>query len=165
MALAALLAACGGDDDAGLVPLEATLADCGSSLDDVPLAGGTNPGPSLDAPYSEARASWPAQGLGCGLGVFSGRCADGKRLLYRNGGFGSETRYFDAEQLVGYVLTSDVGVCPSVCPFAHYYGAIDSVRCDAPSFEDLCADSSSLLDVAGLLPFADGQAPGGCDGY
>lgn len=158
MALAAAIAACGGDE-VRLEPLEATLADCGSALDDLPRAGR----PDVEASYTEALASWPAQGFDCGLGVFSGQCADGKRLLYRNGGFGSEIRYFDGEQLVGYVRTSDVGGCPSVCPFSHYYGAIDSVRCDAPSFEDLCADSSSLLeDSEVLMPFADGRAPGGC---
>jgi hypothetical protein len=162
MALAAVLAACGGDE-VRLEPLEATLADCGSDLDQLPRAGRPDAEPRTEAPYTEAVASWPAQGLGCGLGVFRGQCADGKRLLYRNGGFGSEIRYFDGEQLVGYVLTSDVGACPSVCPFSHYYGAIDSVRCDAPSFEDLCASSSSLLDDAEvLMPFADGRAPGGC---
>jgi hypothetical protein len=64
---------------------------------------------------------------------------------------------------VGYVLTGDVGACPSICPFSHYYGAIDSVRCDSPSFEDLCTDASRVLDGADPpMPFADGRAPGGC---
>jgi hypothetical protein len=161
LAFAALVAC--GDAEPGLAPLAATLADCGSGLD-VLLDESRSAAPRLEAPYSEALASWPAQGRACGLGVFSGQCADGKRLLYRNGGFGSMIRYFEGERLVGYVLTSDVGTCPSVCPFSHYYGAIDGVRCDAPSFEDLCTDSSSLLDVSEvLLPFADGQPPGGCD--
>ncbi len=157
------LAACG-DADSGLTPLEATLADCGSSLDDLTQTGPLGSAPRSDVSYSEALASWAAQGLDCGLGVYSGQCADGKRLLYRNGGFGSETRYFVGEQLVGAVFTSDVGTCPSVCPFSHYYGAIDSVRCDAPSFEDLCAGSSSVLDdTEVVIPFSDGQPPGGCD--
>lgn len=157
------LGACG-DAEPGLEPLEATVADCGSSLDDLPPAGSNSSEPPLDAPYSEALASWAGEGQGCGFGLFSGQCADGKRLLYRNGGFGSTIRYFDGEQLVGYVLTGDVGICPSVCPFSHYYGAIGSVRCDAPSFDDLCAGSSSLVEAGELsMPFADGRAPGGCD--
>jgi hypothetical protein len=152
------------DDEAGLMPLEATLADCGSSLDELLLAGSSSE-PPFDSSYSEALGSWAFEGgLGCGFGLLGGACADGKRLLYRNGGFGSEIRYFEGEQLVGYVGSGDVGVCPSVCPFSHYYGAIEDVRCDSPRFEDLCEGSSGVPDAEQvLMPFADGQAPGGCE--
>ena len=160
-ALAGSLAACA-DGGERSTPFEATVADCGSSLDELFFVGDPEIEPSLDASYSQALASWSSDYPGCGLGVFTGSCADGKRLLYRNGGFGSEIRYFDGEQLVGYVLSGDVGFCPSVCPFSHYYGAIEAVRCDAPTFEDLCASSSAVLDSGLVMPFANGSAPGGC---
>jgi hypothetical protein len=88
LACAAVWAACGGAGSS-LEPLEATLSDCGSGLDELSLAGGPGSEPRIEASYSEALASWPAQGLGCGLGVLGGQCADGKRVLYRNNGFGS----------------------------------------------------------------------------
>jgi hypothetical protein len=160
--LLASLPACGNDEAEPAFPLEATLADCGSSL--VQLLGApTNAEPSFDASYSDAVAFWPFGADHCSLGAFTGQCADGKRLLYRNSGFVSEIRYFDGEQLVGLVDTDDVGVCPSVCPRSRFYGDIDSVRCEAPVFEDLCPDSSAFLADDGLwMPFANGQAPGGC---
>jgi hypothetical protein len=162
LALLAALGACG-EDDSQLTPFEATVADCGSSLDVLFDVSDPNTQPSLDATYSQALATWTFEDPGCGLGVFTGSCADGKRLLYRNGGFGSEIRYFDGEQLVGYVQSGDVGFCPSVCPFSRYFGAIESVRCDVPTFEDLCASSSLVLDGVVTMPFANGKAPGGCD--
>jgi hypothetical protein len=60
------------------------------------------------------------------------------------------------------VLSGDVGFCPSVCPFSHFYGAIESVRCEAPRFEDLCESSSAVLSGEVVMPFANGAAPGGC---
>lgn len=164
LVVAASLAACGDDGDS-TTPFEATVADCGSSLDELLYAGPRDTEPRLDASYSQALATWSFDDPGCGLGVFAGSCADGKRLLYRNGGFGSEIRYYEGERLVGYVQSGDVGFCPSVCPFSHYYGGIEAVRCEAPSFQDLCASSSALLEGDGLvkMPFADGQPPGGCE--
>jgi hypothetical protein len=161
MAFAACVAC---DDEDGLAPFETTLADCGSSLDQL-LHVESSSEPPFDSSYSKALASWSfAGGLGCGFGLLRGECEDGKRLLYRNGGFGSEIRYFAGEQLVGYVGSGDVGICPSVCPFSHYYGAIEDVRCGSPSFVNLCEGSSSVPDAAQvLMPFADGQAPGGCE--
>src|SRR4051812_45400949 len=114
-----MLVGCGSDDDPGL-PLEATLADCGSSLESLTAADTGGASPSLEASYSEALATWADPSGDCGLGAYVGECADGKRLLYRNGGFVSETRYLDGERLVGIVSTSDLGFCPSVCPFSHY---------------------------------------------
>lgn len=141
-----------------------TVADCGGSLDEL-YATDDRAQPSYDASYSEALDVWTSPGDGCGLGLFSGQCADGKRLLYRNGGFGSEIRYYDGERLVGYVASGDVGICPSVCPFSRFYGRLESVRCDAPTFDDLCEGASSVLsDGQPWMPFADGQAPGGCEG-
>ena len=157
-ALAAVLTACGGDDS--LAPFETTVAECGSSLDVLTSAGDAEP--SYGAGYSEALLEWSFPDQGCGLGVLTGQCADGKRLLYRNGGFVSEIRYYDGEQLVGYVGSGDVGICPSVCPFSHFYGELSNVRCDAPTFEDLCGGQSIVLDGDVWMPFADGQAPGGC---
>ncbi|HTV25312.1 MAG TPA: hypothetical protein VMG12_41745 [Polyangiaceae bacterium] len=154
------LLGCGDDGDGA--PFEAKLSDCGSSLDALFGAAGDTQ-PSLDASYSQALAAWPPDGPGCGLGVLSGTCADGKHLLYRNGGFGSEIRYYDGERFVGYVHSGDIGFCPSVCPFSHFFGALDDVRCEAPSFEDLCAGSSVVLDGVVTMPFANGKAPGGCD--
>jgi hypothetical protein len=157
----AALVGCG-DATAGDAGFETTLADCGSSLD-LLTAQTSDAEPGFDASYSEALASWSFDGDSCGLGAFAGQCADGKRLLYRNGGFVSEIRYFDGEQLVGLVASGDVGICPSVCPRSRFYGDINGVRCDSPVFEDLCASTSSLLDEEGLwMPFADGEAPGGC---
>lgn len=161
-ALSVFVAACSDDEGVGDGAYPATVADCGSSLDEL-YRRGADAQPSIDASYTEALASWVLDGPRCGLGVFTGECADGKRLLYRNGGFGSEVRYYDGERLVGYVHSGDVGVCPSVCPFSHFYGAITSVRCDAPAFDDLCESSSAVLAAANLsIPFANGQAPGGC---
>ena len=158
-ALAAVLGACAGDDESPLL-FETTVAQCGSSLD--VLSSAADAEPSYGASYSEALLAWSLAGEGCGLGVLTGQCADGKRLLYRNGGFVSEIRYYDGEQLVGYVGSGDVGTCPSVCPFSHFYGELSSVRCDAPTFEDLCDEQSVVLDGEVWMPFADGQAPGGC---
>lgn len=158
-ALSGALGACGGNDDS-LPPFETTVAECGSSLD--LLAGSGDAVPSYGASYSDALLAWSLPDAGCGLGVFTGQCADGKRLLYRNGGFASEIRYFDGEQLVGYVGTGDVGICPSVCPFSHFYGELSNVRCDAPTFEDLCDEPSIVLGGEVWMPFADGRAPGGC---
>ena len=84
-----MLGACGDGDDS-LSPFETTVAECGSSLDLLASAGDAEP--SYDASYSEALLGWSFPDAGCGLGVFTGQCADGKRLLYRNGGFVSESR-------------------------------------------------------------------------
>lgn len=151
--------ACGGDtSDAGFPD---SLDECGSNLDTL-LATESDTAPRVDASFSEALADWAFPDAYCGLGVFSGVCADGKRVLYRNGGFASEIRYYAGEQLVGYVGSGDVGFCPSVCPFSHFFGTADSVRCDAPSFEALCQPAP--VDGRELwMPFADGQAPGGCE--
>ena len=155
------LIACGGGSPDG--PFEDTVSDCGSSLDELLVsADAGDSAPRIDASYSQALASWSLDGLSCGLGVFSGSCADGKRLLYRNGGFGSEIRYYDGERLVGYVQSGDVGFCPSVCPFSHFYGPLEDVRCESPSFEDLCPTSSAVLDGMVSMPFANGRPPGGC---
>jgi hypothetical protein len=156
-----------GDEDAP-PPFEATLADCGDSLDvwleyarSEPTA--SDSAPPVDATYSAALAEWPRDRLSCGLGAFSGTCADGKRLLYRNGGFTSEIRYFDGERLVGVVGSGDVGFCPSVCPFSHYYGSPDSVRCEVPTLDALCPDPALDAAEAELwMPFANGAPPGGC---
>jgi len=153
-------AACGTAEPGGL---PSTLEECGSNLDAL-LATQSEAAPRLDASYSEALAAWALPDQSCGLGLFSGQCADGKRLLYRSGGFTSEIRYYDGEQLVGYVASGDVGSCPSVCPFSRFYGSIDDVRCDAPSFDALCGGEPVPVDAAGLwMPFANGRAPGGCD--
>jgi len=148
-------------------PFAETLAECGDSLE-VLLASdiepsGPDPAPPLELSYSEALAEWPRGQEGCGLGAYSGACADGKRLLYRNGGFTSEIRYFDGERLVGVVSSGDLGFCPSVCPFSHYYGSPESVRCEAPTLDELCP--SALLDENApdlWMPFANGAPPGGC---
>ena len=153
---------CGGDasTDSGF---PASLAECGSDLDAL-LATESDAAPPVDAGYTEALAAWSFPDEYCGIGVFSGVCADGKRVLYRNGGFASEIRYYDAEQLVGYVGSGDVGFCPSVCPFSHFFGTPDSVRCDAPRFEALCGSVPAPTDASAVwMPFANGQAPGGCD--
>jgi hypothetical protein len=163
--LSAVLLGCG---DAASPPdtwLATTLAECGSSLE-VLLGAPRDAEPSFAATYSEARAGWLVPGAGCGLGAFAGECSDGKRILYRNGGFVSEIRYFDGEQMVGFVGSGDVAVCPSVCPLSHFYGDIGSVRCDSPVFEALCSSPSSGLDGDRLwMPFANGEAPGGCGAY
>jgi len=141
----------------------ATLDECGESLNSLLDADG-DAEPRLDASYSEALASWSFPDEYCGIGVFSGVCADGKRVLYRNGGFTSEIRYYEGEQLVGYVGSGDVGICPSVCPFSRFFGTPESVRCEAPSFEALCDRVPAPADGAAVwMPFANGQAPGGCD--
>lgn len=119
--------------------------------------------PPLDASYSQALAGWSLTGGSCGLGIFTGTCADGKRLLYRNGGFTAEIRYYQGEQLVGHVSSGDVGACPSVCPFSRYHGELAAVRCDAPSLEALCPPLLDTENPARWMPFSNGQAPGGCD--
>lgn len=155
-----------GADAAGGVELPATLDECGESLtvlldEDDDDAGDAQP--RLDASYSEALASWSFPDEYCGLGIFSGVCADGKRVLYRNGGFTSEIRYYEGEQLVGYVGSGDVGFCPSVCPFSRFFGTPESVRCEAPSFQALCERVPAPSEGATVwMPFANGQAPGGC---
>jgi hypothetical protein len=163
LVLLASFAACDGGSDGGPPGLETTLADCGSSLDEL-LGQYIDAQPGLDQSYTDALASWSFSDNFCGLGVFAGQCADGKRLLYRNGGFTSEIRYFDGEQLVGFVGSGDVAVCPSICPLSRFYGDIGDVRCESPSLEELCPGSSRYIDDEGLwMPFANGQAPGGCD--
>lgn len=159
-ALAALAPglACGGGSE--LVPLEATVADCGGSLQSA-LDLGSESSPPLDASYSDALAAWRYPDGSIGLGAYQGQCADGKRLLYRNSGFVSEVRYYDGERLVGYVSSGDVGVCPSVCPFSRFYGPVEGVRCEAPSATPIDASSRPLAEPL-RLPFANGQPPGGC---
>lgn len=156
-----MLLGCGEDEDAGPL-LEATLDDCGSSLESATVEGNGDAAPSLGASYSEALATWTDPNGDCGLGAYAGECADGKRLLHRNGGFVSETRYFDGERLVGIVSTGDLGFCPSVCPFSHYFGSPESVRCDAPSFTALCVAPVYSTDGTVYLAFANGEPPGGC---
>lgn len=153
---------CGGADAADSASLD-VLDECGSNLS---LLWGAESDvvPRLEASYSEALAQWSFPDEYCGLGVFSGVCADGKRMLYRNGGFTSEIRYYDGEQLVGYVGSGDVGFCPSVCPFSHFFGTPASVRCEAPSFEALCERVPAPTGADAIwMPFANGQAPGGCE--
>lgn len=170
-----LLVGCGDAADSALPPsadaaggsaLPATLDECGESLSvllDEDDDGG-DAEPRLDASFSEALASWSFPDEYCGLGIFSGVCADGKRVLYRNGGFTSEIRYYEGEQLVGYVGSGDVGFCPSVCPFSRFFGTPESVRCEAPRFEALCERVPAPADGDAVwMPFANGQAPGGCD--
>jgi hypothetical protein len=141
------------------------LAECGERLD-VLLAEDPGdrmgPVPPVDATYSDALAEWPQGAESCGLGAFSGACADGKRLLYRNGGFTSEIRYFDGERLVGVVSSGDLGFCPSVCPFSRYYGSPESVRCDAPVLDELCPGGLDAAEADRWLPFSNGAPPGGC---
>jgi hypothetical protein len=154
-----------GGDVPGDPAFPATLDECGESLN-VLLDGDADDEaePRLGASYSEALASWSFPDEYCGLGIFRGVCNDGKRVLYRNGGFTSEIRYYDGEQLVGYVGSGDVGICPSVCPFSRFFGTPESVRCEAPSFEALCESVPAPTDGAGVwMPFANGEAPGGCD--
>jgi hypothetical protein len=159
---AVVLLGCGGREP--LPPFESTLADCGDSLE--VWLGRQAPyesTPPLGAAYSDALADWAEVDPECGLGAFAGACADGKRLLYRNGGFTSEIRYFDGELLVGVVSSGDVGICPSVCPFSHYYGSPESVRCEAPALEELCPGSVlGASDTDLWMPFANGAPPGGC---
>jgi hypothetical protein len=156
--LAALHVACAGDDDTKLAGDAALSAECGSSFEQ--LEGASD----VRTQYSAALASWWSPGEPCGLGVFSGVCADGKRLLYRNGGFVSEVRYYAGEQLVGLVSSGDLGFCPSLCPFSHFFGSLDDVACQAPELEELCPGSLETTPPEDLvLPFADGEAPGGCD--
>lgn len=163
LVLLASVTACGSDADGVSAGRENTLADCGSSLDEL-LGRNIDAQPGLEQSYSSALASWTFSDDFCGLGVFAGQCADGKRLLYRNGGFTSEIRYFDGEQLVGFVGSGDVAICPSICPLSRFYGDIGDVRCDSPTLEELCPGSSRFIDDEGLwMPFADGRAPGGCD--
>ena len=141
----------------------ATFDECGASLN-VLLDGEDDAAPRLDASYSEALSGWSFPNEYCGLGIFSGECADGKRVLYRNGGFTSEIRYYEGEQLVGYVGSGDVGFCPSVCPFSRFFGTPESVRCEAPRFEALCERVPAPAEgVTVWMPFANGQVPGGCD--
>jgi hypothetical protein len=141
-----------------------TLAECGTSLDVLLRAAPDENMPGIGASYSEALEEWSLGGDYCGLGVFAGECSDGKRLLYRNGGFTSEIRYFDGERLVGVVASGDIAVCPSVCPSSNFFGAVEDVRCEAPTLEELCPGSSQILGGQPLfLPFANGEPPGGCD--
>lgn len=159
----ASVAACSSEADETRANTQTTLADCGRSLDEL-LDRNIDAEPRIDDSYTDALASWSLSDDFCGLGVFAGQCADGKRLLYRNGGFTSEIRYFDGEQLVGFVGSGDVAICPSVCPLSRFYGDIGDVRCESPTLEELCPGSSRFIDDEGLwMPFANGQAPGGCD--
>jgi hypothetical protein len=164
-ALAACCAlACGQSDEPG--GFETTLADCGGSLDMLIAAPLDEGAPDVGASYTEALEQWPFGDQYCGLGVFSGQCSDGKRMLYRNGGFTSEIRYFEGERLVGLVASGDVAVCPSVCPSSNFYGSIEDVRCDAPTLEELCPGSKQILGGRPLfLPFANGEPPGGCETF
>jgi hypothetical protein len=155
MAQATALGACGqADDTSGNAAL---AAECGSTLGVLPVEAG------VGETYSETLEVWWSPGESCGLGVFTGECADGKRLLYRNGGFVSEVRYYDGDDLVGLVSSGDVGYCPSQCPFSHFFGALDGVVCEAPVVSELCPGSSTITPPEALvLPFANGEAPGGC---
>jgi hypothetical protein len=169
MALAALLGACGRADDTSVMPGDvmpgsvssddgALLAECGSPLGALPVEAGAS------ETYSETLGVWWTPGDSCGLGIFTGECADGKRLLYQNGGFVSMIRYYDGESLVGVVSSGDVGYCPSLCPFSHFFGALEDVVCEAPAVDELCPGSSTITPPEALvLPFANGEAPGGCD--
>ncbi len=141
---------------------EADFGECGEGLDALDDASSHTVPPPF-AGYVEALADWPTPGS-CEGAAVRGRCADGKELLYRNGGFTSEVRYFREGQLVGMVTSGDVGFCPSLCPFSHFYGSLDGVRCDVLELEPLCAGSSLGLDASGALylPFANGQPPYGC---
>jgi hypothetical protein len=90
-----------------------------------------------------------------------GQCQNGSQFLYRNGGLSSEIRYFRDGVLVGVVASSDEGVCPSICPFSHFYGSLEDVHCESPSVESLCPDGRAAARVP-YLPFADGKPPYGC---
>jgi hypothetical protein len=138
------------------------LADCGSSLSTHP--GAREGGSASVATYSETLVAWSLPAGDCDFEVFAGECGDGKRTLSRFGIFTSETRYFEGDRLVGVVTSGDVGACPSACPFSHFYGTLENVRCDSPTFASLCSPPRLASEpTQEWLPFADGRAPGGCN--
>lgn len=64
-----------------------------------------------------------------------GTCADGKRFVSRNTGFGGETRYFDdAGRYVGHTTSSDV---VSGCT-RYFHPSRAAVECQDPREQPLC---------------------------
>jgi len=89
-------------------------------------------------------------------------CADGKQFISFNSGFGGATRYFRGEKLVGIAGYSDISPVEKRCEclFESFQGTLETVRCDAPTFEALCG---TLRPMAFEAPFAQGTAFCQCD--
>jgi hypothetical protein len=89
-----------------------------------------------------------------------GMCADGKQFISSGGPFGGSTLYFRGESMVGIVNTTDVVSGRCECPLESFRGTLETVRCDAPTFEALCGSPRPMTFEA---PFAQGTAACQCD--
>lgn len=121
---------------------------CGAPLD-----------PTMTYPtYSEALAELMPEACDYSR-AFRGSCADGKMIIRSSGEFESSTSYFVGEQFVGGVGSGDVGFCGSPCPFEHFTGTLQSVRCESPQWEPLCPspEGAPTAPLPGLPSFANGR--------
>jgi hypothetical protein len=100
-----------------------------------------------------------------GVRSFRGVCADGKSVLYVNGGFGHTAHYFVDQRRVGTSRSSDVRI--EGCPANTYDGSLEAVTCELISAEPLCPGSpypgGSLLPESLAIPYADGELSPWCD--
>lgn len=147
-----MISACADDDEDSCA---ASVEVCGRDLSELS-------GPGVMAPYvpvyDELVVEYSKE-VYCRTSV-RGVCADGKRFVSYSGGFGSDTYYFDGDELVGSAWTTDVGGCGR-CPFSGFYGTLANVRCDTPQWEVLCGERLWYGDEP-YLPFADGESPESC---
>jgi hypothetical protein len=131
----------------------ADYSACGSPLGALGYDG--QAWPTWSQALAEAQACQTDTGS-----VLRGACADGKRFISVNGGFGGGTRYFRGEELVGISFSSDVGTGPCQCAFESFRGTLASVRCDTPVFEALCQTTAPGEFYA---PFSQGTVQCSCD--
>jgi hypothetical protein len=141
--------ACGGDVEAE--PIE---CPCGSPLRPSELA----------QTFEETLAE--LTDISCdGVPGFRAQCEDGKTVLYIDGGFGHDARYYAASQLVGTSSSSDVYF--EGCPSSTFGGSLESVTCELVNPEPLCPNSpypgGRQLPDSLTIPFADGQLSPWCD--
>jgi hypothetical protein len=167
VALCALVA-CGSDgDDPGPGPGEelgverSTLgcgvtdfSVCGYPLDTLEDVAGER---AYTAPFRFVLEDWGELGR-CRSTVVRGECADGKAFLIRNEGMGTEVRYFDGQTPVGVVRERADAACGDPCPYEDFYGTLESVACESPSFGVIC-NSGALGTQTDDFPvgFRDGR--------
>src|SRR5688572_25016989 len=149
------LVACGSDDGASPAPegpeqemsldrseLGCDVTDfslCGSPLDDLEDLPNER---AYTALFPYVLEDWGELG-NCTSTVVRGTCADGKRFLIRNEGMGTEARYYDGDNPVGVVRERADGACGDPCPYEDFFGTLESVACESPSFAVICGSGAS----------------------